>query len=87
MVEKEMNTNNDLHDSTSAHFDRTLREKFARCVEKVAPPAGVWKKILEKVKRALETGEWPDDLDEEDFFEFGNTENLLKNTTAIWIRN
>ena len=81
----QINNYSDVNDG--AHFERDLREKFERCKNYVAPPVDTWQKILEKVKRAMEVGEWPDDLDEEEYHPCGEMGKLLKSTKVIWSRN
>ncbi|MBN2502363.1 MAG: hypothetical protein JXB38_16390 [Anaerolineales bacterium] len=82
-----MQINNYSDVNNGARFERNLREKFARCTDSVAPPADTWQRILEKVKQAMEAGEWPDDLDEEEYHPRGERGILLKSTKVIWSRN
>ncbi len=82
-----MQINNYSDVNNGAHFEQKLREKFARCRDGVAPPADTWQKILEKIKLAMDAGEWPDDFDEEEPYSCGEMGKLLKSTRVIWSRN
>ena len=82
-----MHTDNNSQINNGAHYERDLREKFNRFVEKVTPPVGIWGKILDKVKQARETGEWPEDLDEEESHRPGDSVSLFKCTRVVWSRN
>ena len=79
--------NNNSYLDNRAHFERSLREKFSRCKGNVIPPVGIWKKILDKVMQAMETGEWPDDLDDEEAYKCGDSVKLLDDAKVIWRRN
>jgi hypothetical protein len=81
-----MQINNYSDVNNGAHFEQNLREKLGRCKDSVAPPADTWQKILEKVKQAMEAGEWSDDLEEEESY-LGEMGKLLKCTKVIWSRN